>query len=228
LVSVHCDRPAASAAGVALTGGPSHTMSRALSRGLQLARPHGATSASLTNSLGAAYQQCRGEAGKVAEFYGKPSDYTPGTEFLGTPKDHRERLKKRPVSPHVFEIDGKGFHYKMPINAVSSITNRATGVALTGAISGAGLIALTGDLPGTIDYIKAASPAFTVLLKAGVSFPLIYHYLAGLRHVVWEHAKIGKQADKTSLLENETVDKSSKAIFVASVAGTLALAVTSF
>ena len=32
---------------------------------------------------------CR-EAGNVPEFYGKPSDYTPGTDFLGTPKDHRE------------------------------------------------------------------------------------------------------------------------------------------
>lgn len=38
---------------------------------------------------------------------------------------------KRPVSPHVFEIDGKSMHYKMPVNAVSSIVNRATGVALS-------------------------------------------------------------------------------------------------
>lgn len=35
------------------------------------------------------------------------------------------------MSPHVFEIDGKSMHYKMPINAISSITNRATGVAMT-------------------------------------------------------------------------------------------------
>jgi len=38
---------------------------------------------------------------------------------------------KRPVSPHVFEIDGKSMHYKMPVNAISSIINRATGVALS-------------------------------------------------------------------------------------------------
>lgn len=42
-----------------------------------------------------------------------------------------QRVKKRPVSPHVFETDGNKFHYKMPINAVTSIMNRATGVALT-------------------------------------------------------------------------------------------------
>ena len=42
-----------------------------------------------------------------------------------------QRVKKRPVSPHVFETDGAKFHYKMPINATTSILNRATGVALT-------------------------------------------------------------------------------------------------
>lgn len=35
------------------------------------------------------------------------------------------------MSPHVFEIDGKGMHYKMPINAVTSIMNRVTGTVLT-------------------------------------------------------------------------------------------------
>ena len=42
-----------------------------------------------------------------------------------------QRAAKRPVSPHVFEIDGKSMHYKMPVNAISSIINRATGVALS-------------------------------------------------------------------------------------------------
>ena len=40
-------------------------------------------------------------------------------------------VAKRPVSPHVFEIDGKGMHYKFPINATTSIMNRVTGTALT-------------------------------------------------------------------------------------------------
>lgn len=39
---------------------------------------------------------------------------------------------KRPVSPHVFEVDKPTeFHYKMPINAVSSIATRVSGFALT-------------------------------------------------------------------------------------------------
>jgi succinate dehydrogenase (ubiquinone) cytochrome b560 subunit len=37
------------------------------------------------------------------------------------------------VSPDVFEINSATeFHYKMPINAISSVTNRFTGVALSG------------------------------------------------------------------------------------------------
>ena len=40
-------------------------------------------------------------------------------------------VAKRPVSPHVFEIDGKGMHYKFPINATTSIMNRVTGTMLT-------------------------------------------------------------------------------------------------
>ena len=43
-----------------------------------------------------------------------------------------QRLEKRPVSPHVFEIDNPTkFHYDMPINAISSIANRVTGVMLS-------------------------------------------------------------------------------------------------
>jgi hypothetical protein len=42
-----------------------------------------------------------------------------------------QRVKARPVSPHVFEPSGTQFHYKMPINAVTSILNRVTGTALT-------------------------------------------------------------------------------------------------
>lgn len=45
-------------------------------------------------------------------------------------------VAKRPVSPHVFEITGMQPHYKFPLGAISSITNRATGVMLSvGALS---------------------------------------------------------------------------------------------
>ncbi len=60
-------------------------------------------------------------------------------------------------------------------------------------ITGAGWIALTGDLPGTIDSIKHTSPLLLYPIKAAVAFPLVYHYLGGLRHVFWDKARYGNQ-----------------------------------
>jgi hypothetical protein len=45
---------------------------------------------------------------------------------------------------------------------------------------GAGIIALTGDLPGTITYIKSWGPLVTVPLKGMIAFPLVYHFAAGV------------------------------------------------
>lgn len=42
-----------------------------------------------------------------------------------------QRIQHRPISPDVLDIDGKSLHYKMPIGALSSITNRVTGVGMS-------------------------------------------------------------------------------------------------
>lgn len=163
----------------------------------------------------------------MPEFYGRPSHYTEGTGFLGTPKDHLDLAAKRPVSPHVFEIDGKSMHYKMPVNAISSIINRATGVALSAAITGAGAVALLGDLPSTVVAFKEAAPFLVMPVKAALAFPLVYHYVGGLRHIAWDKYSIGNMAEKSSLLDIQRVVLSSKIIIGTSVVGTLGLAVLS-
>ncbi|CAL8466763.1 g6299 [Coccomyxa elongata] len=192
----------------------------------------GATSSSgqqyVMSNAAISLQFIRQHGGGVPEFWGKDSPYHPGTDFLGTPKDHLDRVKNRPVSPHVFEEGGTKFHYNMPINAVTSIMNRATGVMLTVGFTGVGWIALTGDLIGTIDAIKSASPLLVYPVKAAVAFPLVYHYLGGVRHVFWDKAKYGNQAEKNSPLENSAVDRSSRLLVGASAIGTLALTVASF
>ena len=60
-------------------------------------------------------------------------------------------------------------------------------------MTGAGLIALTGDLPATVETLKHTSPALLYPIKAAVAFPLVYHYLGGLRHVIWDKASYGNQ-----------------------------------
>lgn len=45
---------------------------------------------------------------------------------------------------------------------------------------GAGFVALTGDLPGTMAYIKSCGPLLTIPLKGLIAFPVVYHYVAGM------------------------------------------------
>jgi succinate dehydrogenase (ubiquinone) cytochrome b560 subunit len=170
----------------------------------------------------------------VPEFWGRDSPYHPGTAFLGTPPDHLSLAAKRPVSPHVFEdVPGAGtptlgalplsFHYAMPVNALTSIANRVTGVALSAGITGLGWAALTsGDVAGAVGTWAAGHPAAAVLARAAVAAPLAYHYAGGIRHLVWDGSKHGAQAAHEGPLENDRVAQSS--YVVVGVAGVLTAA----
>ena len=52
--------------------------------------------------------------------------------------------------------------------------------------------------------------------KFAVAFPLVYHYLGGIRHLVWDRTP--------DLIENEKVEQSSKILIGASSAVSIALA----
>lgn len=88
-------------------------------------------------------------------------------------------------------------------------------------------MALTGDLPATIAAFKEAVPFLVLPVKAAIAFPLVYHYAGGLRHIIWDKHSIGNQAEKTSLLDVPSVDKSSRIIIGISIVGTLGLALVS-
>lgn len=163
----------------------------------------------------------------VPEYWGKKSQYTEGTEFLGTPKDHRELAVKRPVSPHVFEVDKPTeFHYKMPINAVSSILTRVSGFALTATTVGAGALAFNGDLLPVVDFVQSSFLVYPA--RAVVAAPLIYHFAAGIRHLAWDHAKYGLQSEKGDMLDLKVVDQMSWGLVYGTAAVTLGAVVYSF
>lgn len=86
---------------------------------------------------------------------------------------------------------------------------------------GAGYISLTGNLPGLVSSIASTHPVLLFPFKFAVAYTLLYHYLGAVRHFVWDHHKVGDQADKTSLLELPKVELLSKALFVG--AGVLSL-----
>ena len=156
----------------------------------------------------------------VPEEYGQPK--TGGTAFLGTPRNHRELLNKRPLSPDVLDVDGKSAHYKFPIVALSSITNRITGCVLSGAVGVGGVIACVGGpeaVPETVELFKSHFPLLVFPAKAMLSFPFVYHGVAGLRHVIWDMSVFG--------IDNENAKKSSMFVFASSIVGAAAMASTS-
>ena len=84
----------------------------------------------------------------------------------------------RPVSPHVTI-------YSFPIAAISSITNRVTGTALSLGVAGLAAAELVGFGGGALQCMECVGNYDGALVVAGakftVSFPILYHYLAGLR-----------------------------------------------
>merc|ERR1711959_624737 len=109
-------------------------------------------------ALGTTQVQARTIGSWIPEFWGKKSKYTEGTDFLGTPENHLDLIKKRPISPDVFSIDQVGFHYKMPVAALTSITNRLTGLGMTGGLFGLAVVSTGGDAIGSIEAMKPAAP----------------------------------------------------------------------
>lgn len=55
----------------------------------------------------------------------------------------------------------------------------------------------------------------------------VYHYLGGVRHLYWDHAKYGSQAEKDSPLEVPAVEASSKLLLGGSVVATVLAALYS-
>ena len=108
------------------------------------------------------------------------------------------------VSPHV-QI------YKFPITAISSITNRVTGLGITGMYIGLGTSLLFNKNVFEL-YDKAPQPAKSII-NYTILFPNIYHTFGGIRHFVWD--KYPKY------LTNVKVQNSSIAILGLSVISTI-------
>ena len=76
-------------------------------------------------------------------------------------------------------------NYAWPVAAISSITNRVTGGVLTVGLSGMGVLSLVGgDVGGLMSCV--GNSGVGPLVKFTVAFPLLYHYLGGVRHMVWD------------------------------------------
>ncbi|KAF1334105.1 Transmembrane protein, partial [Globisporangium splendens] len=126
------------------------------------------------------------------------------TSSSGASYTERQAALGRPVSPHVTI-------YAFPITALSSITNRVTAVGLSvGFTGGAAFAAIGGDVPSLIYAAQDLIPGFAPISKFLVAFPITYHSLSAVRHVVWDNAP--------QFINNVDGPKTSYAIYGASVA----------
>jgi succinate dehydrogenase (ubiquinone) cytochrome b560 subunit len=127
-----------------------------------------------------------------------------GEEYKKMNYTSRMKNSGRPVSPHVTV-------YNFPIAAVASITNRVTGCVLSFGALGLGAAELLGG-SGSALYIMQFVGSQGMLISAGskfaISFPIVYHYGGGLRHLMWDQYP--------EMLTNTDVAKSSYQLFAGS------------
>eukprot|EP00934_Nitzschia_sp_Nitz4_P008898 Nitzschia sp. Nitz4//scaffold46_size129759//112040//112970//NITZ4_003523-RA/size129759-augustus-gene-0.14-mRNA-1//1//CDS//3329552661//8888//frame0 len=127
-----------------------------------------------------------------------------GEEYKKLNYTSRAKKTGRPVSPHVTI-------YAFPVGAISSITNRVTGVALSvGAfgIGGIELLAGSGSSLALMQSIGGCGFLVSAGAKFCVTYPIIYHYLGAVRHLAWDR--------NPDMLENADVEKASIALLAAS------------
>ena len=87
------------------------------------------------------------------------------------------------MSPHVTI-------YAFPVTALSSITIRVTGMALSIGAAGVGAVELAGGNGAALammESIGSTGPVVASLAKFSIAFPSIYHYLGAVRHLVWDN-----------------------------------------
>lgn len=112
----------------------------------------------------------------------------------------------RKISPHV-DI------YKFPVTALSSITNRITGLALTGYFLGAGFYCLCPYKDQINEKYNSLDWKVKKLINYGYVFPLTYHTFGGVRHLIWDKYP--------QLLKNQAVAKSSFILIGSSLVTTI-------
>ena len=110
------------------------------------------------------------------------------------------------ISPHV-QI------YKFPLTAISSITNRITGLGLTGMYIGLGTSCLLNQNQTLIDKYDKSNQIIKTGINYIILFPNIYHTYGGLRHFIWDKYP--------QYITNKLAHKSSIALFSISILSTI-------
>lgn len=123
----------------------------------------------------------------------------------------------RPVSPHLTIYDPAQIWYG------ASIMQRYTGMAYAGALYAGSLGYLVAPLAGwhlestsLVAFVASLPVVVKFALKSLAAFPFLFHAFNGVRHLVWDTVVKG--------FAKAEIAKTTNAIWVASVVGSLGLA----
>jgi succinate dehydrogenase / fumarate reductase cytochrome b subunit len=88
---------------------------------------------------------------------------------------------RRPLSPHLTI-------YRWPVTMMTSITHRATGMALSvGAVILAWwLVSISNGPEGWDSFHAVMATPLGLLVLFGITWSLAYHFFSGLRHLAWD------------------------------------------
>ena len=97
----------------------------------------------------------------------------------------KNRQLNRPLSPHLSI-------YKPQLTSMLSLCHRVTGImmAITVPSVAAALLVLPGDFETYITMIRSLDMGNVIITAAKyiLGFPVIYHYINGIRHLAWDWA----------------------------------------
>ena len=98
--------------------------------------------------------------------------------------------RARPLSPHL-QV------YSRQVQMMSSITHRATGIALVAGLLGLvyGLVALAAGPERWDAFTACAGSLFGRIVLSGFSWSLAYHLINGIRHLVQDAGYGFEKAD---------------------------------
>lgn len=128
----------------------------------------------------------------------------------------RAAPRARPLSPHLTI-------YRWPVTMMTSITHRATGIALAvGALVLAWWLVCVSNGPEGWESFHAVMdtlPGLVVLF--GLTWSLAYHFFSGLRHLAWDlgYGFDKKVAERNSVLVFALSFLAAIAIFAAAWTG---------
>lgn len=90
-------------------------------------------------------------------------------------------VRERPLSPFLTI-------YKWPVTMATSITHRATGIAISAGmvLIAWGLIALASGPELYQPFLNALANPIGLIVLFGLLWSLIYHFLNGIRHLAWD------------------------------------------